>query len=55
MACFKGPYDGIEAAHRAIRAWCAENGHALAGPIWEICIWNQDPALLETHIHYLLA
>lgn len=55
MAWFQGPYSEIEAVHRALRAWCAGHGHALAGPVWEICQWNEDPALLETQLHYLLA
>jgi effector-binding domain-containing protein len=54
-AWFKGPYSEIDAVHRAIRAWCAGHGHSLAGPVWEICTWNEDPALLETQLHYLLA
>lgn len=54
-ALVTGPYQGIETVHRAIRTWCAENGHVPAGPIWEVYKWNQDPALLETRVHYLLA
>jgi effector-binding domain-containing protein len=52
---FSGPYGEIEAIHRAIRAWCDENGEVLAGPVWEIHAWNEDPALLHTQVHYLLA
>jgi effector-binding domain-containing protein len=32
----RGPYAELEAAHRAVRDWCRERGHALAGPRWEI-------------------
>ncbi len=28
--------DGIREAHDAVRAWCEENGHELAGECWEI-------------------
>src|SRR5262245_30308817 len=31
-----GPYGRLHEAHRAIRAWCADHGYALAGPNWEI-------------------
>jgi effector-binding domain-containing protein len=54
-AWFKGPYAQIGGVHRAIRTWCAEHDHALAGPIWEVYRWNEDPTLLETQVHYLLA
>jgi effector-binding domain-containing protein len=51
----RGPYDGLGATHRAIIEWCAANGHERAGPRWEIYgDWHEDPALLETEVHYLL-
>ena len=31
-----GPYGRLNEAHQAIRRWCENNGHALAGPNWEI-------------------
>jgi effector-binding domain-containing protein len=50
-----GPYSGLGQAHRAICQWCAEHGHALAGPNWEIYgHWNDDPAQLRTDVFYLL-
>src|SRR5689334_10956037 len=43
-----GPYHRLGQAHEAIRRWCAEHGHELAGPNWEIYghwqdEWNRDP------------
>jgi effector-binding domain-containing protein len=54
-----GPYGGLGAAHRAIRDWCAANGHALAGPSWEVYghwvdEWNADPSRIRTDVFYLL-
>jgi effector-binding domain-containing protein len=54
-----GPYQQLHAAHKAIRDWCAKNGHALAGPNWEIYghwedAWNKDPSKIRTDIYYLL-
>jgi hypothetical protein len=55
-----GPYQLLHHAHEAIRQWCARNGHALAGPNWEIYghwkdEWNTDPAKITTDVVYLLA
>ena len=51
-----GPYDRLGDAHNAIRAWCAANNRKIAQASWEIYDdWNDDPALLETTIKYLLA
>jgi effector-binding domain-containing protein len=51
-----GPYDGLGDAHDAIHAWCAGNGRKIAQASWEIYgDSNDDPALLETMIKYLLA
>jgi effector-binding domain-containing protein len=51
----RGPYDRLGDAHRAIRTWCAKNGHDLAGPRWEVYgDWRDDPADLETEVFYLL-
>ncbi len=55
-----GPYDRLHEAHRAIRDWCANHGHALAGPNWEIYghwvdAWNRDPSKIRTDVFYLLA
>ena len=51
-----GPYDRLGDAHHAIHAWCASNGRKIARASWEVYgDWNNDPALLETTIRYLLA
>jgi effector-binding domain-containing protein len=51
-----GPYDQLGNAHNAIHAWCATNSRKIARASWEIYgDWNNDPALLETTIKYLLA
>jgi effector-binding domain-containing protein len=55
-----GPYGQLHEAHRAIREWCANHGHALAGPNWEIYghwmdEWNSDPSKIRTDVFYLLA
>jgi effector-binding domain-containing protein len=54
-----GPYHRLGEAHHAIREWCANHGHALAGPNWEIYgHWtdecNSDPAKIRTDVFYLL-
>src|SRR5882724_1798752 len=51
-----GPYDRLGGAHDAIHAWCAAHDRMIAQASWEIYgDWNDDPALLETTIKYLLA
>lgn len=52
-----GPYDQLRAAHGGIHAWCAAQGHRLAGPNWEIYghwqpEWNTDPSRVRTDIFY---
>jgi effector-binding domain-containing protein len=54
-----GPYHKLGGAHRAICDWCSANGHALAGPNWEIYghwmpEWNDDPSGIRTDVYYLL-
>jgi effector-binding domain-containing protein len=54
-----GPYQRLREAHRELRQWCASQGHALAGPNWEIYghwidEWNKDPSAIRTDIYYLL-
>ncbi len=54
-----GPYQLLKHAHIAIREWCASNGHALAGPNWEIYghwrdEWNNDPSKIVTDVFYLI-
>jgi effector-binding domain-containing protein len=55
-----GPYQGLAAAHDAIRTWCRENNRQLAGPSWEIyghwqSEWNDDPSRIRTDVFYLLS
>jgi effector-binding domain-containing protein len=55
-----GPYNGLGAAHDAIRQWCKANNHSLAGPNWEIYghwqpEWNTDPSQIRTDVYYQLA
>ena len=51
-----GPYDQMGKAHDAVRAWCEEQGHSLAGPNWEVYgHWNDDPQQLQTEVFYLLS
>jgi effector-binding domain-containing protein len=48
---------GLASVHTAVRDWCAANGHELTGVRWEIYDhWreNQDPALFETEVYWLL-
>jgi effector-binding domain-containing protein len=50
-----GPYDKLGEAHNAIHAWCAANKRRISATSWEIYgDWNDNPALLETTIKYLL-
>ena len=52
----RGPYDALEEAHVAIKAWCLSHRHALTGVRWEVYgDWRSDPADLETTICYQLA
>jgi effector-binding domain-containing protein len=51
-----GPYDRLGDAHNAIHAWCVAHNRKIAHASWEIYgDWNNDPALLETTIKYLVA
>jgi effector-binding domain-containing protein len=55
-----GPYDGLSAAHEAVRRACAAQGRRLAGPSWEIYghwqrEWDTDPSAIRTDVCYLLA
>jgi effector-binding domain-containing protein len=50
-----GPYHLLGAAHNAVKKWCSDSGHALAGPSWEVYgHWNDDPAKLRTDVFWLL-
>jgi len=49
----RGPYNGLEAAHRAVRRWCASQGRGITGERWEVYgDWHEDPAQLQTRIFY---
>ena len=51
-----GPYDALDEAHVALKAWCQSHRHTLTGVRWEIYgDWHEDPAELETEVCYLLA
>ncbi len=54
-----GPYNLLPEAHSAIRLWCVNNGHTLAGPNWDIYghwkdEWKSDPSKITTDVIYLL-
>ena len=54
-----GPYKDLGAAHAAAREWCKKNGHATAGPNWEIYghwqqEWNSNPSQIRTDVFYLV-
>ncbi len=54
-AVHMGPYSQLGGAHDAVHKWCADHGHALAGPSWEVYgHWDDDPARLRTDVFYLL-
>jgi effector-binding domain-containing protein len=51
-----GPYDRLSDAHNALSDWCATHNRTIGPTSWEVYgDWNNDPALLETTIKYLLA
>ena len=51
----RGPYEGLGAAHKAVRNWCATCGRELTGERWEVYgDWAEDPSLLETTVFYRL-
>jgi effector-binding domain-containing protein len=51
-----GPYNRLGEAHDAVRVWCDVHSRKIAQASWEVYgDWNNDPALLETTIKYLLA
>jgi effector-binding domain-containing protein len=50
-----GAYSGLGSAHKAVKDWCAANGHKLAGPRWEIYgHMSDDPSDVTTDVYYLL-
>ncbi|HEY4739183.1 MAG TPA: GyrI-like domain-containing protein [Candidatus Acidoferrales bacterium] len=51
-----GPYDRLTDAHNALHAWCDRHHRKIGRVSWEVYSgWNNDSALLETKIKYLLA
>ena len=51
----RGPYDGLDAAHTAVRAWSLARGHTLTGTRWEIYgDWREDPQELETEVSWVV-
>jgi effector-binding domain-containing protein len=55
----RGPYGLLGEAHEAIYRFCADNGHVLAGPNWEVYghwqqEWDRDPSAIVTDVFYLL-
>jgi effector-binding domain-containing protein len=53
-ATHRGGFEGLPNAHQAIAVWCAENGHSLAGPMWELYGNSEDSGEDTTEIYYLL-
>jgi effector-binding domain-containing protein len=49
--------EGIAAAHKAVKDWCAANGHELDGVRWEVYDhWREeDPDGFETEVYWLLS
>jgi effector-binding domain-containing protein len=55
MTEHRGPFHLLGAAHAAIRAWCAAEGHRPAGPNWEVYgHGDADPSQIVTEVYYLL-
>ena len=50
-----GDYSAMAPTYTALRTWCADNGHRLAGPSWEVYgDWNADPQQLRTDLYLLV-
>ena len=50
-----GDYSQMGKTHGALMAWCAEQGHQLAGVGWEVYgDWHEDPAKLRTDVYQLI-
>jgi len=55
MTVHRGPYTGLEAAHRAVLDWCVAQGKQPVGTRWEVYgPHNDDPAEVWTEVYYLL-
>jgi len=51
----RGPYEELDAAHQAVRRWCASAGREITGERWEVYgDWHEDPAQLQTRVVYPL-
>ena len=51
-----GDYAAMAPTYTALRKWCADNGHHLAGPSWEVYgDWNENPNELRTDVYRLIA
>jgi GyrI-like small molecule binding domain len=50
-----GDYARLGDTHAAVVAWCRANGHALAGPRWEVYGHFDPAAQPRTDVLYLLA
>jgi effector-binding domain-containing protein len=51
----RGSYDGLAAAHEAVRDWCAAHDLRVAGPRWEVYGHIRDDSPVETDVFWLLA
>ena len=49
-----GPYGALPDAHKAIRAWCAQNGLGRVGPNWEVYAHPRDDQPTRTDVYYLV-
>jgi effector-binding domain-containing protein len=50
-----GSYELLGQAHRAVREWCASNGHQTEGTNWEVYGHHEeDPSRRRTDVFYLL-
>lgn len=50
-----GPYNRLGEVHEAVRKWCADHGHTLAGPAWEVYDHQTDhKSPPSTDVFYLL-
>lgn len=55
MATHWGPYEGLGAAHDAVKRWCQAQGRERGGPWWEVYgPHDDDPAKVWTEVYYLL-
>jgi effector-binding domain-containing protein len=47
----RGPYAEIDAAHQAVRRWCATQRRETTGERWEVYgDWHEDPAQSQTMV-----